>query len=475
MRRSISGDNDWRKAVAGIAASVLAIGATFLSPIAGAADDGRRIDVQLTPSGPWIAHLVNFDISSVESVTYYTRDAQGRWRWTDPVNSQPFDAPIEWWQGNNDGYEVVTAHVTLTSGQVLKDPGGWHWVNGHHTAPGGSITAWINPDGTPGAAYTPDSHLADMTSVEFWFRDANDKWHDVGAGARSGEDADWLLQRFTSLPDGWQGPENAVSVHVIWPGGHQLVDPANWATDLTAPPDPVPSAIGPASTACGNPHDHVYKPDRLRLLAPCVTVTGVIDAVRKEADGDLHVLLHLDGGQSKYLNGKNALEEGDLVLEPVCVNQPTQVDADQACAGFTNPLTIPPVGSHVSASGAWVLDLDHGWMEIHPVSAFGPPYTVPSPKPSPKPSPPTTAPPAVAFNYCGAPVNPWHYNFCAGNAGRYIYAPNAAICSYFPCIVSFWRSTNGYVVECVDGMYSHSGGVRGSCSYHGGELRPLWA
>ena len=105
------------------------------------------------------------------------------------------------------------------------------------------------------------------------------------------------------------------------------------------------------------------------------------------------------------------------------------------------------------------------------------PTAKPSPSPSPKPSPIATqsSPPPVAFNYCGAPANPWHYNFCASDAGQYIYNPNAAFCSYFNCIPSFWQSTNGYVAECSDGTYSHSGGVSGACSHHGGVLRPLWA
>jgi hypothetical protein len=31
------------------------------------------------------------------------------------------------------------------------------------------------------------------------------------------------------------------------------------------------------------------------------------------------------------------------------------------------------------------------------------------------------------------------------------------------------------VAECNDQMYSHSGGRQGACSYHGGEMRPLYA
>jgi hypothetical protein len=75
-------------------------------------------------------------------------------------------------------------------------------------------------------------------------------------------------------------------------------------------------------------------------------------------------------------------------------------------------------------------------------------------------------------NLCGAPANPWNYNFCGGG---YIYAVPASFCDYFTCIPSFWESTNGYAEQCVDGDFSHSGGRSGACSYHGGERRPLYA
>src|SRR5450631_1065745 len=84
-----------------------------------------------------------------------------------------------------------------------------------------------------------------------------------------------------------------------------------------------------------------------------------------------------------------------------------------------------------------------------------------TPPPPPPPPPPTL---------CGAPPNPWNYNFCGGGT---ISSPPTNFCSYFNCIPSFWQFTNGYVEECVDTMYSHSGGVSGSCSSHGGNLRPL--
>ena len=190
------------------------------------------------------------------------------------------------------------------------------------------------------------------------------------------------------------------------------------------------TSLPPASaTTCGDPKAHVYSPDRLKLLAACVTVTGTVQVIRSEKDGDLHLLLRLDPGQDQYLNAKNvSAEQGDLVLEPVCVRSPTQADAVAACAGYANPLPIPAVGTHISVTGAWVLDLDHGWQEIHPVSAFNgvglPPTAVPIATPAP-----VAAPPAD---------------------------PLAAL------------RAQGISAICNDGTYSHSLHRSGTCSQHGG-------
>ena len=96
--------------------------------------------------------------------------------------------------------------------------------------------------------------------------------------------------------------------------------------------------------------------------------------------------------------------------------------------------------------------------------------TPPPPPPAPVPPPPPPPPPPPST--CGAPANPWGYNFCGGSL---IYSPPSNFCSYFNCIPSFWKSTLGYVDECNDGTYSHSGGRQGACSYHGGEMRPLYS
>jgi hypothetical protein len=169
-----------------------------------------------------------------------------------------------------------------------------------------------------------------------------------------------------------------------------------------------------AAPTCGDPHAHVYNPGRLHLLAACVTVNGTVDIIRAEKDGDVHILLRLDAGQDKYINAKNvSTENGDLVLEPVCVRAVTQLDAVSACAGYVNPLPIPAVGSHVAVTGAWVLDVDHGWMEIHPVASFNavgaaPPASTPTPTAAPTAAPPPPPPAVVTVTFLNAPITVPH-------------------------------------------------------------------
>lgn len=96
-------------------------------------------------------------------------------------------------------------------------------------------------------------------------------------------------------------------------------------------------------------------------------------------------------------------------------------------------------------------------------------YIAPRPTPTPTPTP---AKKTTVLSTCGAPANPWSYNFCG--RGSYIYSPAADVCSYFSCIGNFDNGT-GYMVECSDGEYSMSGGHSGACSYHGGEDQPVYS
>ncbi len=99
-----------------------------------------------------------------------------------------------------------------------------------------------------------------------------------------------------------------------------------------------------------------------------MTVTGTVNRIKDEPDGDYHVRLYLDPQFAGLINDANVrLHAFDHILEPVCIHAITQADAVSACAGYSNPLSVPPPYTHVSATGAYVLDIDHGWMELHPL------------------------------------------------------------------------------------------------------------
>lgn len=97
----------------------------------------------------------------------------------------------------------------------------------------------------------------------------------------------------------------------------------------------------------------VYHSFRFQIYNPCKTVSGTIYSIRHEDDSDYHINLKLDPQYQNLMNDKNvSREHGCLVVEVI------PMDA--------NKIPIPRVGDHVTVTGAYVLDKDHGWNEIHP-------------------------------------------------------------------------------------------------------------
>ena len=71
-----------------------------------------------------------------------------------------------------------------------------------------------------------------------------------------------------------------------------------------------------------------------------------------------------------------------------------------------------------------------------------------------------------------APSNPWGYTLTPG--GGTITKPDFSFCNYFMCTGDFWYADKGYVELCVDGQYSHSGGLTNDCANDNGEAQPLY-
>jgi hypothetical protein len=156
----------------------------------------------------------------------------------------------------------------------------------------------------------------------------------------------------------------------------------------TLPPGTVPPttvvpesvALAPSTTAAcrtGDPLANVYHPYRLEVVKPCTTVSGVVETVRHEPDGDYHFDIALDAPYAALINAGNArYQHGYLVAEIVPADevgctpgQPPRPPAGSydygICTGVDVP--VPAVGTRVSITGPFVIDHEHGWAEIHPV------------------------------------------------------------------------------------------------------------
>jgi hypothetical protein len=118
---------------------------------------------------------------------------------------------------------------------------------------------------------------------------------------------------------------------------------------------------------------HVYNPARLVVVEPCISVAGTIHHTKREADGDDHIQLKLDSKYAALLNDKNnTVQAASLVIEPICQWPAIQPDAIKPCRDFHSGVDVPQKGKHVTVLGSYVLDseVDHGWMEIHPVTSI---------------------------------------------------------------------------------------------------------
>lgn len=100
--------------------------------------------------------------------------------------------------------------------------------------------------------------------------------------------------------------------------------------------------------------------------------------------------------------------------------------------------------------------------KVPTVTATAKPRVVPSPIPTQPPDPPV-----VKKSVQQQPSGPVYNS--DPNGGSLVYNPPSNFCTTHSCVSTFWLRTNGYVVECNNGLWSHSGGVRGSCSRDGGE------
>lgn len=119
---------------------------------------------------------------------------------------------------------------------------------------------------------------------------------------------------------------------------------------ITRVPQP---AMDEPNLWANDPLQGVYHPYRLKIKNPWLTATGIVSRVRREPDGDYHVDLLPDPSYRNLVNEVNRVRQGGALVTEI-------IPADQV------RVPIPRKGNHVAITGPYVLDVDHGWMEIHP-------------------------------------------------------------------------------------------------------------
>ncbi len=130
---------------------------------------------------------------------------------------------------------------------------------------------------------------------------------------------------------------------------------------------------GPGSGCrSGNPLANVQAHKNLKVLSSCQSASGVVRSAKRNVDGDWHMFVVPDAGSLRLMNSRNK-QAGGLVAEIVPADQqgctPGQRVKHGICTGAHLPLPKP--GAHISLTGPWVTDLQHGWNEIHPVWKLG--------------------------------------------------------------------------------------------------------
>ena len=135
----------------------------------------------------------------------------------------------------------------------------------------------------------------------------------------------------------------------------------------------------------GDPLAGVYFPSRLTVKNACTTVSGTVDCVKQEPDGDIHIRLRPDFNFQGLLTPANAYQQCDSQKDPhLVVEVIPQVghlpftDNSANDGGFVTPVA-PVAGDHVTVTGPYVWDSNElhdliypgkdvkDWAEIHPV------------------------------------------------------------------------------------------------------------
>lgn len=139
----------------------------------------------------------------------------------------------------------------------------------------------------------------------------------------------------------------------------------------------------------GPPLAGVYLPDRLQVLDRCSTVSGTVDCLKAEPDGDIHLRIRLDPQYDAFLRPANSLQtcanqSGPHLVVEIIPQRPEGLlfrDNNADAGGFVTP-TTPEPGDHITVTGPHVIDKNilhrvlyqgrpaENWAELHPAWAI---------------------------------------------------------------------------------------------------------
>ncbi len=115
----------------------------------------------------------------------------------------------------------------------------------------------------------------------------------------------------------------------------------------TTPPSPLASPSCPPSPKLG-----LYNPDDFLVLGSCETFAGTVSKAFLQRDTDWEIDLVPDDGFETFLNDKNVSDNGNALVVQILPGQHYR---------------IPGVGEHIEIFGSWMMNLNTGLNEFHPV------------------------------------------------------------------------------------------------------------
>ncbi|MGC4894670.1 hypothetical protein [Micromonospora sp. DT31] len=159
-----------------------------------------------------------------------------------------------------------------------------------------------------------------------------------------------------------------------------------------------------------------------------------------------------------------------LILPAMLVeaNPPTRAGSERAAAATPAAPTPTAVPTSTVTPASTAVPTSTGSPNVAPAVEARPTAGSEPSRERPGPSRGTPQPPAE--RRCGAPTNPFGYDFCGGQRIR---RPAAGVCDWFECVPDFW-SGQGWLVQCRDGAISRTGGQRDVCAGHQGWRRTMW-